>query len=180
MAKRYDAVQLCPHLAARLGGCFTALIPGRLQALCMMCGAAVPCSRTLHPAAWPDHCPALANCPHLHPTRNTQVCAKITNPVTHGYYPVFVDFKRGQRGYCAWHWYGWCSGGTYNTNGVGTRMTFAFHFNLDCDGGCNPGDTVTGHSQVRPAGVRNDTAAAASRIRAGRCDQWQNRARSWR
>ena len=31
-------------------------------------------------------------------------------PVTNGYYPVYVDTKRGNAGYCAWHSWGSCAG----------------------------------------------------------------------
>jgi hypothetical protein len=58
--------------------------------------------------------------------------------VTNGYYPVYVDTPRGSTGYCAWHSWGKCG----NTN-----IQFAFFFNLDGDGGCDPADNETGHSQ---------------------------------
>lgn len=35
-----------------------------------------------------------------------EACKEITNPVTNGYYPVYVDVKRGNAGYCAYHTYG--------------------------------------------------------------------------
>jgi hypothetical protein len=57
---------------------------------------------------------------------------------TNGYYPVYVDTKRGHAGYCAWHSYGTCNG---------VPIQFGFFFNLDGDPGCDPGDVVTGHSQ---------------------------------
>jgi len=61
-------------------------------------------------------------------------------PVANGYYPVYVDTKRGNAGYCAWH--SWSSCG-------GVPVQFAFFFNLDGDPGCDPGDDgqVTKHSQ---------------------------------
>ncbi len=55
-----------------------------------------------------------------------------------GYYPVYTDLPRGNAGYCAWH-----SSGTVN----GRVVQFGFFFRLDGDGGCDPQDTVTGHSQ---------------------------------
>ena len=55
-----------------------------------------------------------------------------------GYYPVYVDVKRGTAGYCAYHSYGTCNG---------QLVQFAFFFNLDGDAGCDPADTQTGHSQ---------------------------------
>jgi len=73
-----------------------------------------------------------------------EVCKQITNgsitadPNGNGYYPVYVDVKRGNAGYCAYH-----SAGTCN----GQLVQFAFFFNLDGDPGCDPVDTTTGHSQ---------------------------------
>jgi len=67
-----------------------------------------------------------------------EVCKTITNPVANGYYPVYVDTKRGSAGYCAWHSYGTC--GT-------VPVQIAFFFNLDGDPGCDPQDATTGHSQ---------------------------------
>jgi hypothetical protein len=57
-----------------------------------------------------------------------EVARMIPNPVTNGYYPVYVDAKRGHAGYCAWH-----STGTAN----GVVVQFAFFFNLDGDAGCD-------------------------------------------
>lgn len=59
-------------------------------------------------------------------------------PVTNGYYPVYVDTKRGNAGYCAWHSWSSCAG---------VNIQFAFFFNLDNDPGCDPGDNQTGHPQ---------------------------------
>ena len=68
-----------------------------------------------------------------------EVCKVMGNQVTsNGYYAVYVDTPRGHAGYCAWHSYGTCNG---------TPVQFAFFFNLDGDPGCDPQDTVTGHSQ---------------------------------
>jgi hypothetical protein len=67
-----------------------------------------------------------------------EVAAKISNPVPNGYYPVYVDTRRGSAGYCAWHSYGTISG---------VAVQFAFFFNLDGDAGCDPRDTWTSHSQ---------------------------------
>jgi hypothetical protein len=67
-----------------------------------------------------------------------EVCKEITNPVSNGYYPVYVDGKRGNAGYCAYHTFGSC--GT-------VTVQVAFFFNLDGDGGCDPGDTSGLHSQ---------------------------------
>ena len=67
-----------------------------------------------------------------------EVCSQITNPVANGYYPVYVDVKRGHARFCAWHSAGSCAG---------VNVTFAFFFNLDGDPGCDPEDTLTGHSQ---------------------------------
>ena len=69
-----------------------------------------------------------------------EVCKEIVSPDPggNGYYPVYVDKKRGNNGYCAYHSVGTCHGVT---------VQFAFFFNLDGDPGCDPGDTTTGHSQ---------------------------------
>jgi hypothetical protein len=69
-----------------------------------------------------------------------KVCSVIgsSNVTKNGYYPVYVDLKRGNAGYCAWHSWGSC--GT-------TPIQVAFFFNLDADPGCDPGDTATTHSQ---------------------------------
>ena len=60
------------------------------------------------------------------------------DPAGNGYYPVYTDVKRGSAGYCAWHSAGSCGG---------TKVQFAFFFDLTGDSGCNPADTQTGHSQ---------------------------------
>jgi hypothetical protein len=64
----------------------------------------------------------------------------ITNPDPsgNGYYPVYTDVPRGSAGYCAWH-----SSGTIN----GIRVQFGFFWKLDGDAGCDPQDSVNGHSQ---------------------------------
>jgi hypothetical protein len=62
----------------------------------------------------------------------------IATPVVNGYYPVYIDAKRGSAGYCAWHSYG-------TVKGVPVQV--AFFFNLDGDAGCDPGDPGTIHSQ---------------------------------
>jgi hypothetical protein len=73
-----------------------------------------------------------------------EVCKQITagnivpDPAGDGYYPVYVDVKRGSAGYCAYHSAGTCQG---------QLVQFAFFFNLDGDPGCDPKDTQTGHSQ---------------------------------
>jgi hypothetical protein len=67
-----------------------------------------------------------------------EVCKEIKSPVSNGYYPVYVDVKRGNANYCAYHSYGSCSGVT---------VQVAFFFNLDGDAGCDPGDTSGLHSQ---------------------------------
>ncbi len=68
----------------------------------------------------------------------SEVCKVIPNPVSNGYYPVYVDRKRGNAGYCAYHTYGSCGG---------VRVQVAFFFNLDGDAGCDPQDTSGQHSQ---------------------------------
>jgi len=68
----------------------------------------------------------------------TEVCKMISSPVENGYYPVYVDFLRGNAGFCAWHSYSTCGG---------IPVQFAFFFNLDGDAGCDPQDSKTGHPQ---------------------------------
>jgi hypothetical protein len=82
-------------------------------------------------SAAPSHAPRTSDI-------QTEVCKMIANPVANGYYPVYVDTKRGHAGYCAWHSYGTCNG---------VPVQFGFFFNLDGDSGCDPQDTTTGHSQ---------------------------------
>lgn len=67
-----------------------------------------------------------------------EVCKVIPGPVSNGYYAVYVDTKRGNTGYCAWHSYGTCGS---------TPVQFAFFFNLEGDAGCDPQDTSGLHSQ---------------------------------
>jgi hypothetical protein len=67
-----------------------------------------------------------------------EVCKVIANPVSNGYYPVYVDLPRGNAGYCAYHSYGTCGS---------TPVQFAFFWNLDGDPGCDPQSTVPNESQ---------------------------------
>src|SRR4029077_18589662 len=67
-----------------------------------------------------------------------EVCKEISNPVTNGYYPVYVDVPRGNAGYCAYHTFGSCGSVT---------VQVAFFFDLDGDRGCDPQDTSGLHSQ---------------------------------
>ena len=69
-----------------------------------------------------------------------EVCKVITNPDSsgNGYYAVYTDTPRGHASYCAYHSYGAC--------GV-VPVQFAFFFDLDGDAGCDPQDTLSGHSQ---------------------------------
>ena len=62
----------------------------------------------------------------------------ISSPVSNGYYPVYVDVGRGHAGYCAWHSVRTCGG---------VMVQFAFFFDLDGDAGCDPNDSVSGHSE---------------------------------
>ena len=71
------------------------------------------------------------------------------------YVAVYVDVKRGNAGYCAWH-----SSGLIGN----TVVQFAFFFNLDGDPGCDPQDTTTGHSQGLAA-LANVTAHELSEAR---------------
>ena len=68
----------------------------------------------------------------------SEVCKMISNPISNGYYPVYVDIGRGHNGYCAWHSVGSCGG---------TIVQFAFFFDLDGDVGCDPNDSASGHSE---------------------------------
>ena len=67
-----------------------------------------------------------------------EVCKVSPSPAANGYYPVYVDRKRGAAGYCAYHSWGACGS---------TPVEFGFFFNLDGDGGCDPKSTVSGESQ---------------------------------
>jgi hypothetical protein len=74
------------------------------------------------------------------PTFN-EVCSVIGSNgtlVSNGYYPVYVDLKRGNAGFCAYHSYGTCNN---------VPVQFAFFFNLDGDAGCDTQDSATIHSQ---------------------------------
>jgi hypothetical protein len=69
----------------------------------------------------------------------SEVCKVIgSGGKANAYYPVYVDRKRGGANYCAYHSWGSCGG---------TPVEFGFFFNLDGDAGCDPGSTVSGHSQ---------------------------------
>ena len=67
-----------------------------------------------------------------------EVCKEVPNPVSGAYYPVYVDRKRGNAGYCAYHSWGSCGG---------KSIEFGFFFKLDGDAGCDPASTVSGQSQ---------------------------------
>ena len=82
-------------------------------------------------SAAPSHAPSTS-------TILNKVCQTIAGKiVANGYYVVYVDTRR-HVSYCAWHSWGQCGG---------TPIEFGFVFNLDGDTGCDPGDTVTGHSE---------------------------------
>ena len=71
----------------------------------------------------------------------TEVCKVIGNTAPldgSGYYPVYVDVKRGGAGFCAYHSYTTCNN---------VPVQFAFFFNLDGDAGCDPQDTSGLHSE---------------------------------
>ena len=75
-----------------------------------------------------------------HPSTSTilgEVCRRISNPQTNGYYPVYVDHPR-KGNYCAYHSWGSCGG---------VEVQFAFFWKLDGDAGCDPQSTVSGESQ---------------------------------
>ena len=65
-------------------------------------------------------------------------------PVAGGYYPVYIEGKRGSAGYCAYH-----DTTTYtDKQGNVTEFQVGFFFNLDGDSGCNPNSPASlGHSQ---------------------------------
>jgi hypothetical protein len=67
-----------------------------------------------------------------------EVCKVVSKPVANGYYPVYVDKKRGGANYCAYHSWGSCNG---------TPVEFGFFFNLDGDAGCDPQSTISSESQ---------------------------------
>jgi len=67
-----------------------------------------------------------------------EVCKEIASPVADGYYPVYIDQKRGRAKFCAWHSTGSCGA---------VQVQFAFFFNLDGDSGCDPQDGSGQHSQ---------------------------------
>src|SRR5262249_3256809 len=69
-----------------------------------------------------------------------EVCKMIPNPVSNGYYPVYVDTPRGHAGFCAWHSAGSCNG---------TPVQFAFFFNLDGDSGCDPQSSLPGSQGLK-------------------------------
>jgi hypothetical protein len=83
-----------------------------------------------------------------------EVCKRVT-PVANGYYPVYVDRKRGNAGYCAYHSWGSCNG---------TPVEFGFFFKLDGDAGCDPQSTVSGQSQGLQA-IANVTGHELSETR---------------
>jgi hypothetical protein len=61
----------------------------------------------------------------------SEVCRMIPNPVSNGYYPVYIDNPRIGN-YCAWHSSGSCGG---------VRVQFAFFYSLDGDAGCSLSQT---------------------------------------
>jgi hypothetical protein len=70
----------------------------------------------------------------------TEAC-KITgnNPDPSALYLIYTSTGAGHVNYCAWHSWGTCSNGA--------PIQVAYMPNLDGIAGCDPGDTVTGHSQ---------------------------------
>lgn len=76
-----------------------------------------------------------------------KICSIMTNqwnrldPEGMSFIPVFVDIARPKEAaYCAWHSYSTCPGSN-------VRFQFAFHWNLDNDGACDPRDSNNLHSQ---------------------------------
>lgn len=70
-----------------------------------------------------------------------EVCKEITNPVSNGYYPVYLDHKR-KGNFCAYH-----SNGSCTVNGSSVNVQFAFFWTLDGDSGCDPNSSISGQSQ---------------------------------
>jgi hypothetical protein len=86
-----------------------------------------------------DTSPAPSHAPKTSEILN-EVCKVIpaAQLASNGYYAVYVDTPRAHTGYCAWHSAGSCGN---------TPVQFAFFFNLDGDGGCDPESTITSESQ---------------------------------
>lgn len=70
----------------------------------------------------------------------TEACKVVPNPAPDEYVAVYLDEPRPSN-FCAYHTYTSC--GTNST----TQMEVAVFYNLDGDSGCDPQDSVTGHSQ---------------------------------
>lgn len=68
----------------------------------------------------------------------------VANMTPGGYYPVYIEGKRGSAGYCAYH-----DTSTYvDSHNVKQEFQVGFFFNLDGDSGCNPNSpTSLKHSQ---------------------------------
>jgi hypothetical protein len=66
-----------------------------------------------------------------------EVCRRIANPRSNGYYPVYIDHKR-KGGFCAYHSSGSCGG---------VEVQFGFFWDLDGDAGCDPQSTVSSESE---------------------------------
>jgi hypothetical protein len=69
-----------------------------------------------------------------------EACRLVPNPVPNEYIAVYLDQPRHSGGFCAYHTYSTCT----NTS---TLIEVSVFYNLDGDSGCDPNDTVTGHSQ---------------------------------
>jgi hypothetical protein len=92
----------------------------------------------------------------IHPTTSDvlkEVCRRISNPVSNGYYPVYIDHPR-KGNYCAYHSNGTCGG---------VNVQFAFFWDLDGDSGCNPSSTVTSNEGL--AALANDSGHELSEAR---------------
>jgi hypothetical protein len=71
-----------------------------------------------------------------------EACKLVPNPSPDEYVAVYLDQPRTGN-YCAYHTYASCS-----NNSTSSQMVVSVVYNLDGDtGGCDPGDSVTGHSQ---------------------------------
>jgi hypothetical protein len=71
-----------------------------------------------------------------------EACKLVPNPSADEYVAVYLDQPRPGN-FCAYHTYTSCS-----SSSPSSQMVVSVFYNVDApDSGCNPGDSVTGHSQ---------------------------------
>jgi len=92
-----------------------------------------------------------------------EACKEITNPVLDGYYPVYVDIKRGNAGYCAYHTFGSCKGVTVQVAFSSTWMAMGAAIRQTLQG-C----TRRGWRPWRMSADTNSRRRARTRILRGR------------